>query len=136
MLRASEKAKTPSSYVNVVNDEDPKCKVNFCFIEPNKAINDVELVIPRSSIEEVNKRCVNLLYGYFIGKRVVFPVVQNYVRNVWAKYGIERVMLSARGFLFFKFSSREGLEVVLANGPWMIRTVPINMVFECLLNKR
>ncbi|GKD45942.1 zinc knuckle CX2CX4HX4C containing protein, partial [Tanacetum coccineum] len=66
----------------------------------------------------------NTLYGYFIGKRLAFPLVENYVKNAWAKFGLERVMLT-NGFFFFQFASREGMERVLKNGPWLIRLVPI-----------
>lgn len=34
-------------------------------------------------------------------------------------------MMNAKGFFFFKFSSWKGVEDVLKNGPWVIRTVPI-----------
>ncbi|GJX60010.1 hypothetical protein Tco_0291400 [Tanacetum coccineum] len=35
-------------------------------------------------------------------KRLAFPIVENYVKNVWAKYGIERVMLQM-GYFFSLF---------------------------------
>ncbi|GJT12436.1 zinc knuckle CX2CX4HX4C containing protein [Tanacetum coccineum] len=40
-----------------------------------------------------------------------------------AKYGLERVMLH-NGFFFFQFSTREGMEQVLENGPCLNRLVP------------
>lgn len=52
-------------------------------------------------------------------------MVENYVRNAWAKFGILKVMMNSKGFFFFKFSSKRGMEEVLENGPWMIRTIPI-----------
>nr|GEV87928.1 hypothetical protein [Tanacetum cinerariifolium] len=52
------------------------------------------------AVKEVSNRFKNTLYGYFIGKRLAFPV-ENYVKNT------------------------EGMERVLENGPWLIRLVPI-----------
>ncbi|XP_071688081.1 uncharacterized protein [Rutidosis leptorrhynchoides] len=78
---------------------------------------------------EAMNRYNNTLYGYFLGKRVAFLVVQNYVMNVWRKYGIEKTMMNANGFFFFKFSTEKGMMDVLEIGPWIIRTIPI------LLNK-
>ncbi|XP_071714406.1 uncharacterized protein [Rutidosis leptorrhynchoides] len=56
--------------------------------------------------------------------RVAFPVVQNYALSVWKKYEIEKIMMNAKGFFFFKFATEEGMLSVIQNGPWMIRTNP------------
>lgn len=84
-----------------------------------------DVLLPKASVEGVSKRYENKLYGYFIGKRIAFPVVNNYVNNVWKKYGIEKTMMTERGFFFFKFVNEKGLLEVMENGPWMIRNVPI-----------
>ncbi|GKA02836.1 zinc knuckle CX2CX4HX4C containing protein, partial [Tanacetum coccineum] len=41
------------------------------------------------------------------------------------KHGLKRVMMNTKGFFFFKFESKVGLEVVLKSGPWMIRNTLI-----------
>ncbi|GJT08543.1 hypothetical protein Tco_0843005 [Tanacetum coccineum] len=80
-----------------------------------KVMNNSELVqganvaISLAAVEEVSNRFENTLYGYFIGHRLAFPLVENYVKNAWAKYGLERSMLK-KGFFFFQFSSRDGME--------------------------
>ncbi|GJR70179.1 zinc knuckle CX2CX4HX4C containing protein [Tanacetum coccineum] len=66
----------------------------------------------------------NSLYGYFIGKRLAFPVMEWFVRNNWEKYGFKKVTM-VKGFFFFKFSSTEGVDSMLREGPWMILGVPI-----------
>ncbi|GKC46666.1 zinc knuckle CX2CX4HX4C containing protein [Tanacetum coccineum] len=48
-----------------------------------------------------------------------------YSSNNWAKHGLKRIMMNNKGFFFFKFDSRAGLEVVLEGGPWLIRKSPI-----------
>nr|GEW65389.1 reverse transcriptase domain-containing protein [Tanacetum cinerariifolium] len=78
----------------------------------------------QNAVDEVSNQFVNTLYGYFIGKRLTFPIGENYVKNTWAKYVLERVILN-NGFFFFQFSTREGMEQVLENGPWLIHLVPI-----------
>nr|GEW39628.1 hypothetical protein [Tanacetum cinerariifolium] len=42
----------------------------------------------------------------FEGKRLAFLVVEYFVKNNWAKYGLKRIMLNAKGFFFFKFDFR------------------------------
>ncbi|XP_022014947.1 uncharacterized protein LOC110914468 [Helianthus annuus] len=85
----------------------------------------VDVVIPVESVKQVNDRFANTLYGYFLGKRLAFPVVEYFAKNSWAKYGLNRLMMNAKGFFFFKFNSKKGLEKLLEDGPWMIRNVPI-----------
>ncbi|GKE35979.1 zinc knuckle CX2CX4HX4C containing protein, partial [Tanacetum coccineum] len=41
------------------------------------------------------------------------------------KYGLTRIMMHSKGFFFFQFKTLKGLEDVLENGPWMIRSSPI-----------
>ncbi|GJU01387.1 hypothetical protein Tco_1111725 [Tanacetum coccineum] len=72
----------------------------------------------------VSARFANTLYGYFIGDRLAFPLVENYVNNTWAKYGLKRIQLH-ENFFMFQFNTKEGMESVMANGPWLIRYVPL-----------
>ncbi|PWA74765.1 zinc knuckle CX2CX4HX4C [Artemisia annua] len=94
-------------------------------LECSKKSNDVDLSVPMKVVEEVNNRFENMLYGYFLGQRLAFPVVDYYVRNARPKYGLQRVMMNAKGFFFFKFNSKKGVDDVLENGPRLIRNVPI-----------
>ncbi|XP_071699756.1 uncharacterized protein [Rutidosis leptorrhynchoides] len=116
------------SFAEALNGNSQKSnkKVNFRFIEPlsNKE-EDIDVELPISSVLEVNERYSNTLYGYFLGKRIAYPVVKNYVTNVWKKFGLEKIMMNARGFFFFKFTSESGLKGVLESGPWIIRSSPI-----------
>ncbi|GKB24512.1 putative reverse transcriptase domain-containing protein, partial [Tanacetum coccineum] len=59
-------------------------------------------------------------------KKVAYPVVANYVRNTWGKYGFVRSMFnSSTGLFSFQFSSMDGLDAMLENGPWFIRNNPL-----------
>ncbi|GJR42007.1 retrotransposon protein, putative, ty1-copia subclass [Tanacetum coccineum] len=64
--------------------------------------------------------------GIVVGKKVAYPVVANYVRNTWGKYGLVRSMFNSSTRLFsFQFSSMDGLDAMLENGPWLIRNNPL-----------
>ncbi|GJT91776.1 zinc knuckle CX2CX4HX4C containing protein [Tanacetum coccineum] len=120
------------SYALVLNDKTNTPKVTFMYMNVddvyldttagNAGLGNVKLHWPR--LRKLVIFFVNTVYGYFIGKRLAFPIVENYVKTTWAKYGIERVMLK-NGFLFFQFSMKEGMEKVLENGPWLIHLMPI-----------
>nr|GEY88167.1 hypothetical protein [Tanacetum cinerariifolium] len=49
-----------------------------------------------------------------------FLDVEYYARNNLAKHGLKRIMMNSKGFFFFKFDSRAGLEAVVESGPWLI----------------
>ncbi|GJS82205.1 retrotransposon protein, putative, ty1-copia subclass [Tanacetum coccineum] len=78
------------------------------------------------SIRAISEQFVNTAYSFFLGKRVAYPIVANYVRNTWGKYGLVRSMFSASTGLFsFQFSSMKGLNSMLENGSWFIRNNPL-----------
>ncbi|GKB21657.1 zinc knuckle CX2CX4HX4C containing protein [Tanacetum coccineum] len=105
--------------------DQPKVNSNFRTLVADPVFDGVNISIPRKVVEKVSTRFEHTLYGYFIGKRMAFPVVEYYARNNWAKHGLKRIMMNSKGFFFFKFDSRSGLEAVLEGGPWLIRKSPI-----------
>ncbi|GKE90940.1 hypothetical protein Tco_1572035 [Tanacetum coccineum] len=64
-----------------------KClKVNLRSLDKDKPTNVLdEVQIPLSLVLEVYSRFEYILYGYFVGKRVAFVIVENYMRNAWKK---------------------------------------------------
>nr|GEX48611.1 hypothetical protein [Tanacetum cinerariifolium] len=60
--------------------------VNFRSLDTNKPINvKADVKIPKASVLEVHSRFRFNLYGYFVGKRLIFPIVEYYVKNAWQK---------------------------------------------------
>ncbi|GJR12747.1 putative reverse transcriptase domain-containing protein [Tanacetum coccineum] len=55
-------------------------------------VEGAAVVIPMEVVKEVSSAFDNTLYGYFIGKRLAFLLVENYVKNTWAKFGLRHVM--------------------------------------------
>ncbi|GJW39766.1 zinc knuckle CX2CX4HX4C containing protein [Tanacetum coccineum] len=127
-----------SDVENVTNDKAANVNQSFASMFKNPSVSKAArlnvmksdvvpgatVAIPLAEVEQISQRFENTLYGYFIGKRLAFPLVENYVKNAWAKFGLERTMLM-NGFFFFQFATRDGMEQVLENGPWLIRMVPI-----------
>ncbi|GJU09874.1 hypothetical protein Tco_1132270 [Tanacetum coccineum] len=118
-----------SSYANVTS-KPSSTKVNFhTLFTPGG--NRIDVVVPVESIRAISERFVNTAYGYFLGKRVAYPVVANYVRNTWGKYGLVRSMFSSYTGLFsFQFSSMEGLNAMLENFWVKLHGVPITAFSE------
>ncbi|GJV81961.1 hypothetical protein Tco_1517831 [Tanacetum coccineum] len=57
----------------------------------------------------ISKWFDNMAYAFFLGKRVAYPVVANYVKNTWGKYGL--VWVKLHGVLVTAFSE-DGLSVI------------------------
>ncbi|GKC05494.1 retrotransposon protein, putative, ty1-copia subclass, partial [Tanacetum coccineum] len=82
-----------SSYANFSGKpSEKKLNIHTLFTPGGNGIDVVVLV---ESIRAISGRFANTAYGFFLGKRVAYPVVANYVRNTW--------------------------DVMLENGPWFIR---------------
>ncbi|GKE84306.1 hypothetical protein Tco_1558048, partial [Tanacetum coccineum] len=80
----------PPSYANKLNHTS-LTKANLRKLEtnvPNDA--DYDVWFPLALVHEVNDRMNNSIYGYFIGKRLAFPVVEWFVHNNWEKYGLRK----------------------------------------------
>nr|GEY97319.1 hypothetical protein [Tanacetum cinerariifolium] len=115
-----------SSYANVTHKPRGK-KVNFRTLFTPKG-NGIDVVVLMKSIHVKSKRFANTTYGFFLGKRVAYPVVANYVRNTWGKYGLVRSMFSSSiGLFSFQFSSMDGVDAILENGPSFIQNNPLIM---------
>nr|GEZ59279.1 hypothetical protein [Tanacetum cinerariifolium] len=88
--------------------------------------NGIDVVVLVDSIRDISERFANTAYGFFLGKKVAYPVVANYVRNIWGKYELVRSMFSSSTGLFsFQFNFMDGLDAMLENGPWFIRNNPL-----------
>ncbi|XP_021992853.1 uncharacterized protein LOC110889597 [Helianthus annuus] len=114
----------PMSYVESVLAAKP-VKVNFRSLASTGTYEGCDVVLPRDSIRAVQEKLANTLYGYFLGDRVAYPVVDYFVKNQWKRFGLQKSMMNANGFFFFKFADEAGMLNVLKEGPWIIRSQPL-----------
>ncbi|GKF07281.1 retrovirus-related pol polyprotein from transposon TNT 1-94, partial [Tanacetum coccineum] len=91
----------------------------------HEKIDNSDFGLPITAIHAMKHKFENSLVGSFVGKKVAFPLVKNYVTNTWAKFGFEKVMSDDDGVFYFKFASLKGLEQVLEQGQWLIRNIPL-----------
>ncbi|GJX99432.1 zinc knuckle CX2CX4HX4C containing protein [Tanacetum coccineum] len=113
-----------SSFAAVLQSAQAKRAVKIKEMHNSEVVAGARVVIPMEAVEEVRARFANTLYGYFNLKRLAFPLVENHVKNTWAKFGLKRVMLDDEFFLF-QFETKEGMEKVIEGGSWLIRHVPL-----------
>ncbi|GJY27880.1 zinc knuckle CX2CX4HX4C containing protein [Tanacetum coccineum] len=120
-----EKRTDPVSYASLLNTRKTGKIANFRILENTESVMGADVAIPLVNVQQVNDRFANTLVGYFFGKRLAFPIIKNHVNKTWAKYGLQKVMMHSKGIFFFKFDSELGIQRVLEEGPWMIRTIPL-----------
>ncbi|GKB55881.1 reverse transcriptase domain-containing protein [Tanacetum coccineum] len=85
----------PKSFASLVTNKAATSKVNFRSLNSDKLINaKAEVKIPKASILDGHLRFGFSIYGYYMGKRVAFLVVDNYVKNAWQKFDLIRVHLN------------------------------------------
>ncbi|GKB23312.1 nucleotide-binding alpha-beta plait domain-containing protein [Tanacetum coccineum] len=99
----------------------PSKKLNFRSFVNEEKVENSNIVLPRDAIDKVKNKYENSLVGYFIGKSLAFPIVQNYVNNTWGKFRLQKLMRNDNGIFLFKFADKRGMEQVLERGPWLIR---------------
>lgn len=114
-----------TSFVSMLNANRNPCKVNFRQLINEDQVANHDTKLPKEAMESVLCRYENTLVGYFIGKAIAFPIVQNYVTNTWKKFGVQKIMKNEEGVFLFKFDTKEGLEQELQRGPWLIRHSPL-----------
>ncbi|GJY28054.1 hypothetical protein Tco_0403821 [Tanacetum coccineum] len=129
-LQSSKLIIDSPDYEEILEDAEEKIPIEQTYLSTPSTSN----VTSESSKEMSNlpmKKAIsecfaNTNYGFFLGKKVAYPVVANYVRNTWGKYGLVRSMFSSSTrFFSFQFSSMDGLDAMLEHGPWFIRNNPL-----------
>ncbi|GJU29983.1 zinc knuckle CX2CX4HX4C containing protein [Tanacetum coccineum] len=90
-------------FASMLKDINPLHTVHLTEIKNDVEIVGADVAIPQDAVD---------------------MIIENYVKHAWAKYGLERVMLH-QGFFMFQFSSKEGMDSIMKNGPWRIRSIPL-----------
>ncbi|GJR48117.1 hypothetical protein Tco_1316220 [Tanacetum coccineum] len=66
------------SYAMLLKSETSRKSVNFhTLLSP--AGNGADVAISIESVSVVHERLSNIVYGFFLGKRVAYPIVENYI---------------------------------------------------------
>ncbi|GJU80045.1 putative reverse transcriptase domain, ribonuclease H-like domain, aspartic peptidase domain protein [Tanacetum coccineum] len=100
-------------------------RINFRTLVSEEQVSNHDTVLPKAAKESVMSRYANTLIGYFVGKSLAFQIVQNYVNNTWAKFGLSKLMKMDNGVFLFKFEMKSDMDQVIEQGSWLIRNTPL-----------
>nr|GEX80732.1 U5 small nuclear ribonucleoprotein helicase [Tanacetum cinerariifolium] len=127
-----------SPYI-VASNEEPKSRPKFfgypyCFrILVTPTGNGADVVVLKEFFYVGNERLSNTLYGFFFGKHVAYPVVENYVKITWSNFGLAKSMMT-NGMFFFKFSSNDEMESICTVFGHVLDDCPKQPVSDVLKN--
>ena len=79
IVQSSDINSQPKSYVtaaSVAQSAPTKGKSNFRPLKVDNVFNGVDVSIPRKVVEMISTKFEHTLYGYFVGKRIAFSVVE------------------------------------------------------------
>ncbi|GJQ92627.1 hypothetical protein Tco_0003766 [Tanacetum coccineum] len=100
-------------FATLLKGDTSRKLVIFCtLITP--VSNGADSVVLKESVYVVNEQFNSIVYGFFFGKLVAYPVVKNYTKNTWIKFGLVKSMMT-KGIFFFMFSSKDEMESMLQN---------------------
>ncbi|KAJ9541721.1 LOW QUALITY PROTEIN: hypothetical protein OSB04_028227 [Centaurea solstitialis] len=114
-----------TNFAKIVGESSSK---TLSFFPPeSKAVTSV--TIPIELAKQAAKPYHTTLYGYFLGPRMPFQVVQQAVQRAWRKFGFADIMMNSVGVYFLKFNDEGGCSQVVEQGPLFIRGAPF-FVFQ------
>ncbi|GJW55186.1 hypothetical protein Tco_0099271 [Tanacetum coccineum] len=102
-------SETPS-FANILCPKPVTSIIHFCMLVNDEKLDSFDCVLPQGAVNMVKGRYDNLLVRFFVRNGLAFMMVQNYVNNVWSKFGLEKLMKNYDGVYLFKFSSKSGME--------------------------
>ncbi|GKC79275.1 hypothetical protein Tco_1130049 [Tanacetum coccineum] len=83
----------PTLFATLLKGDTSRKSVNFCTLV-TPASNGAHVVVSKESVYVVNERLNNTVYGFFLGKSLAYPIVENYVKNTWSKFGLVKSMMT------------------------------------------
>ncbi|KAJ0549012.1 putative transcription factor interactor and regulator CCHC(Zn) family [Helianthus annuus] len=114
------------SFAEQIKNNQAESKVNLEYIPPIiTPEGKCRVVLTKDDLLLSAKAFPLYLYGYFLGTSMDFHKVNLCLKRLWKAYDISEISKSTAGFYYFKFSSENGLNSVLENGPWLVNNVPI-----------
>nr|GFB63305.1 zinc knuckle CX2CX4HX4C [Tanacetum cinerariifolium] len=73
------------SFASILHNKETKKTVKVSVMCNEEKVAGVVVAIPLEVVKETSSFFNNTLFGYFIGKRLAFPLVESYVKNTWEK---------------------------------------------------
>lgn len=120
-LKIPEGLRSKLDFASVVGNSNSTSLEFFPLKDKTQSCIDIPIELATKAAQSY----CSTVYGYFLGPRLPFAIVQRYVKTAWSKFGYSDIMMNSSGFYFFKFNNVGGSINVVEAGPIMIRGVPL-----------
>ncbi|KAG5535909.1 hypothetical protein RHGRI_023626 [Rhododendron griersonianum] len=94
--------------------------MNLSYFPPQLRDSKVVVCPPQDVVDQGSDLWTDCIVGYFLDKKVPFPIVKNIVMRIWEKFGIYDVRANDQGFFFFKFSKVDAYRSLMEMGPFTV----------------
>ena len=125
------KAHKSSSFAAIVSGNSTRkvdssdLSYNLDFFKPSMEGGRVKVRPPMEVVQEGCEEWKSTLIGYFVGKRLPYPVVNSIAFKLWGRVGLNEVLSTERGVFLFKFDTVEQADSILDRAPWHMVNHPM-----------
>ncbi|GAB2212716.1 hypothetical protein Droror1_Dr00020697 [Drosera rotundifolia] len=132
VIMEEQKKESPKTFVEVVADRVSVQNASMWSRNRNQANGaklsytcrrDEDIVITLDEVRPARQFWETSLIGYVIGDKILFKVMEGFVRNQWREVRLLEIFLHDKGYYIFKFNSKEDMTRVL-EGNWFIYYKP------------
>ncbi|KAG5539167.1 hypothetical protein RHGRI_019653 [Rhododendron griersonianum] len=103
-------------------------RMNLSYFPPQLRDSKVVVCPPQDVVDQGSDLWTDCIVGYFLDKKVPFPIVKNIVMRIWEKFGIYDVRANDQGFFFFKFSKVDAYRSLMETGPFTVDSPLLDVV--------
>nr|GEV20708.1 putative reverse transcriptase domain-containing protein [Tanacetum cinerariifolium] len=117
-MKSVKKPQKPSFAIvfNGTNEVRVTPKVEFRHMVNLDKVDNSDFMLPIAAVNAAKHKFKNTLVEFFIGKKMAFPLVNNYVTKTCSNFSFEKVMSDDDGVFYFKFASNKRVDQVLKQG--------------------
>ncbi|GJT90935.1 zinc knuckle CX2CX4HX4C containing protein [Tanacetum coccineum] len=102
------------------NDKNKiRSSVSFANVAQGMANSGNKLIDLDLNVKEVSNKWELTIIGYFVGMKMGYREILGHLRRMWRMYDLDKIIVLENGLYYFKFSSEEGMQTVIENGPWI-----------------
>ncbi|GJY28350.1 zinc finger, CCHC-type containing protein [Tanacetum coccineum] len=83
----------PTLFATLLKGDTSRKSINF-YTLVTPASNGAHVVVSKEPVCVVNEWLNNTVYRFFLGKSLAYPIVENYVKNTWSKFGLVKSMMT------------------------------------------
>nr|GEX89195.1 hypothetical protein [Tanacetum cinerariifolium] len=123
-----EPIENTKSYANIVQSNEIQLDTSLDFTPTVINEEGIEFVIFDDDIVAKGSEKWNpTICGHFMGCRMSENELRYNIIRMWSRYGLIDAQMDKHRICYFKFKNKEGMEEILAKGPWIVSNKPISL---------